>query len=148
MVTLAEQVARQRFAAERTAVLGTVAADGGPHLVPVTFALTDDCVVFAVDHKPKRTVELHRLENIRRNPVVSFLAAEYDDDWQHLWWVRLDARAWVAMDALQDNRYEPGLDALAAKYSQYRQLRPSGVVVIADITGVTGWACSADLPVE
>jgi PPOX class probable F420-dependent enzyme len=143
MVTLAERVARQRFAAERAAVLGTVGADGGPHLVPVTFALTDDCVVFAVDHKPKRTVGLRRLENIRRNPAVSFLADSYDDDWQHLWWVRVDARASLVADALADNRYERALDALAAKYSQYRQLRPSGVVVIAGITGVTGWACSA-----
>ncbi len=136
--------ALQLFYAQRVVVLGTVTETGVPHLVPVTFALLDDCVVFAVDHKPKSTARLRRLRNIECHPDVSFLADHYDDDWRQLWWVRVDARASVVTPALQDSRYDAALDALVAKYPQYRQVRPAGVVVIAVITGVAGWAYAAD----
>src|SRR5262249_12517357 len=57
-VDLVEAEARRRFAAARVARLATVAADGRPHLVPVTFAVRGDVLVTAVDHKPKRTTRL------------------------------------------------------------------------------------------
>ena len=58
-------------------------------LVPITFAVVDDdSIVTAVDHKPKRTTRLQRLENIRKNPSVTVLVDHYDDDWSTLWWVR------------------------------------------------------------
>ncbi len=143
-----EHVALRRFVSERVAVLGTVSAAGAPHLVPVTFALLDDCVVFAVDHKPKRSLSLRRLENIAGNPAVSFLVDRYDDDWQQLWWVRVDARATTVPEVLPHSRDDLALDALAAKYPQYRRLRPAGVVVIARITAVSGWAYADDPAAE
>ena len=87
---------RRRFASAERVVLATIGADGAPHLVPVTFALLKadhggDVIVVAVDHKPKRTTELQRLRNIRREPRVSFLADHYSQDWEQLWWVRADA---------------------------------------------------------
>ena len=44
--------ARARFANARVARFATVNADGAPHLVPVTFAVHGDEIVFAVDHQP------------------------------------------------------------------------------------------------
>jgi PPOX class probable F420-dependent enzyme len=134
--------ALQRFSAQHVAVLGTADGAGTPHLVPVTFAVIDDCVVFAVDHKPKGGRQLRRLENIEGRAEVSFLVDHYDDDWEHLWWVRVDARATVVADALQDNRYDRAIDALAARYQQYREVRPHHAVVIAQVRTVTGWAYS------
>ncbi len=148
MAELSEQVALQRFSCAPVAVLGTVTGAGAPHLVPVTFAMLDDCVVFAVDHKPKSTTRLRRVRNIEQNAAVSFLADHYDDDWRRLWWVRLDAQAAIVQDRQQDDRYEPAVDALVEKYPQYRQLRPGGVVVVATITGVSGWAFTADQAVQ
>jgi len=91
--------ARRRVAEARVARLATVRPDGAPHLVPVTFALLDDDrVVTAVDAKPKTTQHLQRLVNISAEPRVGLLVDHYDDDWQQLWWVRLDGTARVVRD--------------------------------------------------
>jgi hypothetical protein len=64
---------RARFAAAPVARLATVGPDGGPHLVPVVFAVRDDVVYTAIDAKPKSTQRLRRLANIAGNPLVSLL---------------------------------------------------------------------------
>jgi PPOX class probable F420-dependent enzyme len=140
VATLSRADALQRFSSQYVAVLGTADRAGTPHLVPVTFAVVDDCVVFAVDHKPKSGRRLRRLENIEARAEVSFLVDHYDDDWERLWWVRVDGRATIAADALQDSRYDRAVDALAARYRQYREVRPHHAVVIARVGTVTGWA--------
>lgn len=148
---------RSRFAAARHAYLATADADGVPHLVPVTFALVDaaastsdgtaaeadaaasasDEIVVAVDHKPKTTRDLRRLRNLTENPRVTFLVDRYDDDWAHLWWVRADGVATV------EHEGEPraaALDALAARYPQYRERRPDGPLIRVRVTRWSGWA--------
>ena len=134
--------ARSRFAAAPVARLASVRPDGSPHLVPVTFALLgeDDRIVFAVDHKPKSTIDLQRLANIAAEPRVSFLVDHYDDDWTALWWVRVDGVARVLDDATEGGPRETALDALAAKYRQYRDVRPAGPVVSTQITRWVEWA--------
>lgn len=126
--------ARERFAAARVARLATVSAAGVPHLVPVTFAVLGDRVVFAVDHKPKSTTRLRRLDNIRARPDVCLLADVYDDDWEQLWWARADGTATV-----RDEDAE-AVDALAARYPPYAETRPAGPVVSVAVTAWTGWA--------
>jgi PPOX class probable F420-dependent enzyme len=69
--------------------LATHNPSGAIDLVPITFAFVGDTIVTAVDHKPKRTTHLQRLENIRRNPHVTVLVDQYADDWNALWWVRI-----------------------------------------------------------
>jgi len=132
-------VALQRFSTARVAVLGTVDEDGSPHLVPVTFVVSDNVVAFAVDYKPKTTTGLRRLRNIEGNPRVSFLVDTYDDDWATLWWVRVDA---VAETVPGGGRQDAAIDALALKYPQYRQIRPAGPVVLAYVRKVVGWTAS------
>lgn len=126
--------ARDRFAAARVARLATVSADGVPHLVPVTFAVRDDVVVFAVDHKPKSSVALRRLRNIAENPAVCFLADGYAEDWSRLWWARADGVARVE---------PPGAEPVAwlvAKYEQYAERPPEHAVVVTDVHTWSGWA--------
>ncbi|MEV0233626.1 TIGR03668 family PPOX class F420-dependent oxidoreductase [Nonomuraea sp. NPDC050786] len=129
--------ARARFREERVARLATASRDGIPHLVPVTFAVVADRVVTAIDHKPKTTTALRRLRNIRENPRVSLLADHYEDDWARLWWARADGLARVVEEGPER---EPALDALAAKYGQYRERRPGGPVILVDVTRWTGWS--------
>jgi PPOX class probable F420-dependent enzyme len=131
-------LARERFGGERVARLATV-GDGRPHLVPVVFAVVGGRVVTAIDHKPKTTANLRRLRNIRDNPMVSLLVDHYDDDWARLWWVRADGLARV-VEAGTDR--EAALDALAAKYHQYRERRPDGPVIVVDVTRWTGWSAT------
>jgi PPOX class probable F420-dependent enzyme len=135
-VELADTEARHRFAAAQVARLATVAADGRPHLVPVTFAVRGDVLVTAVDHKPKRTTALRRLANVEATGRVSVLADGYDEDWSRLWWVRVDGTATV-LRATAD-RAEP-VRWLCAKYPQYAEQPPAGPVIRVEITGWHGW---------
>src|SRR5690242_4638274 len=90
--------ARERFAEARVARLATVSGDGSPHLVPIVFAVSGDRLISAVDHKPKQTVALRRLDNIAANPFVSVLVDEYDENWTALWWARADGWAHIHDD--------------------------------------------------
>jgi PPOX class probable F420-dependent enzyme len=108
--------------------------------VPVTFAVSGDRIYTAVDHKPKSTVNLRRLDNIRDNPRVALLADRYEDDWDALWWVRADGLAQVVDD--HEAMQEP-LDLLAERYPQYRQRRPAGPVIAIEAVRWTGWAAAA-----
>ena len=109
----------------RVARLGTVDGDGAVRLVPVCFSLVDGFVVSAVDHKPKRTGQLRRLDDMRSTGAATVLIDHYDEDWTTLWWVRVRGRAEV-LTAGPDR--DDALDALVAKYQQYRDRRPAGDV--------------------
>lgn len=128
--------ARALFTKSRVARLATANAAGVPHLVPVTFAVHDEVIVFAVDHKPKRSTDLRRLRNIADNPAVTFLADAYDEDWANLWWVRADGTASIVDEGA---RAEP-VAWLCEKYEQYRERPPEGVVVRTEVTRWRGWS--------
>jgi PPOX class probable F420-dependent enzyme len=123
----------------RVGRLATVDPDGYPHLVPVCYALLDDLVVSAVDHKPKRGRQLRRLANIRATGRASLLVDEYSEDWSALRWVRIDGPARVADDPAESRR---AVAALVAKYQQYREQPPDGPVVVLQARRWTGWAAS------
>jgi PPOX class probable F420-dependent enzyme len=130
---------RERIAAARVARLATIRPDGRPHLVPVTFAVlpsSDESVrlAFAVDHKPKRTAALQRLENIAGTPAISLLVDGYDEDWDRLWWFRIDGTARIVADS------DEAIDALQEKYDQYKEIRPSGPVVLITADHVASWS--------
>ena len=128
---------RQRVAAARVGRLATVTPEGAPHLVPCCFTLVGDALVTAVDGKPKATTALRRLANVRAHPSVTLLVDHYDDaDWSRLWWVRVDGTARVVTDGPER---EAALDALAAKYAQYRALRPPGAVIVVERLTWRGW---------
>ena len=111
----------------RVGRLATRTTNGRIDLVPITFAVVEGRIVTAVDHKPKTTTHLKRLDNIRANPEVSVIVDEYDDDrWSELWWVRLQGLAAIIDDAAES---AAALDALVAKYDQYRGARPAGSVI-------------------
>ena len=129
----------RRVASAYVARLATVGADGRPHIVPICFALDEQTLYFAVDSKPKQTTNLKRLRNIAANPAVSVLVDHYEDDWDKLWWVRLDGVARVVAD---DGEVKKALRLLAARYSQYRATTPAGPVVAVAIAGMTGWSAT------
>jgi PPOX class probable F420-dependent enzyme len=134
---LTEQRARELFGRARVARLATVDDRTRPHLVPITFAVRGEQVAFAVDHKPKNTRNLKRLNNIRANPNVTLLIDEYAEDWSTLWWARADGQASILTG--EPEMTEP-IDWLVAKYQQYRQHRPEGPVVLIEVAKWTGWA--------
>ena len=128
---------RARFARARVARLATVAGDGSPRLVPITFAAADDVIFSAVDHKPKSTTGLARLARIEREPRVSLLADDYAEDWTKLWWVRADAHAEVLTAGAA---WESGLGLLQKKYEQYRAQPSADAVIRFVVQAWSGWA--------
>ncbi|WP_409472232.1 TIGR03668 family PPOX class F420-dependent oxidoreductase [Streptomyces sp. HC307] len=134
---LSPLVARERFVGAPVARLATADVRGVPHVVPVTFAVLEDVVYFAVDHKPKSTWDLRRLRNIRENPSVAVLVDHYDEDWSSLWWARADGRG----EVLEDGRERlSAVELLCGKYGQYQDSPPQGPVVAVRVERWSGWA--------
>jgi PPOX class probable F420-dependent enzyme len=132
---------RRLLGSARVARLATVGADGRPHVVPVVFALVADVVWSAVDAKPKTTHRLRRLANVRATGRASLLVDSYDEDWAALWWVRVDGPAQVLLP--DDPRAPEGVDALVAKYPQYRKARPTGPVLAVRCETWRSWSATA-----
>jgi len=106
-------------------------------VVPCCFALDADTLYSAVDAKPKSTLDLRRVQNIRSNSAVSLLVDHYDDaDWSQLWWVRVDGNGRTADDAVERAR---AIALLSTKYEQYRALPPPGPVLAVDIDRWRTW---------
>jgi PPOX class probable F420-dependent enzyme len=130
---------RRRVTEARVARLATVDAKGRPHAVPFCFVLVDDTLYSAVDEKPKSTAELRRLDNIRNRPDVAVLIDHYDENWDRLWWVRLDGIGRVLDTG--DER-DGALAALIAKYDQYRAAPPTGAVIAVAVHSWRTWSAS------
>jgi PPOX class probable F420-dependent enzyme len=132
-----EATCRARVAAARVGRLATVRPDGRPHVVACCFAVAGYRVWTAIDAKPKASTRLQRLANVRAHPWVSLLVDHYEEDWDALWWVRVDGPASVLEDG--DERDE-ALAALAAKYLQYVAAPPAGPVIALVAERISGWS--------
>jgi PPOX class probable F420-dependent enzyme len=137
--TLKPDEVKRRVASARVARLGTVDPEYGVHLVPITFTLVGDAILTAVDHKPKISRRLRRIENIERNHHVSVLVDHYEEDWTKLWWCRLAGTARVLY---QGPEFDESVEALAARYEHYRGNTPGGPVVRIAVTRWTGWTAT------
>ena len=125
-----------RFGAEPRAYLATITPRDTPHIVPITFAVVDNAVVTAIDHKPKQTTRLQRLLNIELNPNASMITDHYTEDWERLWWVRVDGRVEVREAGRVDRSLR---DALADKYGHYSQRPPEGPYLVLQIADIRWW---------
>ncbi|WP_049910293.1 TIGR03668 family PPOX class F420-dependent oxidoreductase [Natrinema gari] len=154
----------------RVAALATVDAEGRPHVVPICFAVLapaarstrpepanargtgngapDDetdgiALVSAIDEKPKSTVDLQRVRNVRANPRVTVLVDRYREDWSRLAWLQGRGRARILeSDA---SSHADAVSALKAKYDQYghHELGDRPIVSIA-IERTVSWGALTD----
>ena len=127
---------RTRVRDARVAHLATVTADGRPHVVPCCFVLVDDVVYSAVDAKPKSTLALRRLDNLRARPHASLLVDHYDDDWSTLWWIRVDGNARILTAGDERTR---AIFALIQKYEEYEHMAPMDAVIAIDVAQWRAW---------
>jgi PPOX class probable F420-dependent enzyme len=128
---------RRRVSAARVARLATIDPDGTPNVVPLVFVLEGDTLYSSVDQKPKRTRELRRLANLRRDPRFTVLIDHYEEDWPTVWWVRLRGHGRVLE---QGPEREQAIRFLAEKYEQYEEEAPQGAVIALDVEEWRGWA--------
>jgi PPOX class probable F420-dependent enzyme len=95
-----------------------------------------DTVYSAIDAKPKSTLDLRRLQNIRATRSASLLVDHYAEDWTSLWWVRVDG---TGRTVDEPDERQTAVDLLATKYEQYRCAPPPGPVLAIDIDGWRMW---------
>ncbi len=134
--------ARRRFVSARLAHLATSDTHNRPHLVPIVFAAEGDTIYSAVDHKPKRSMQLRRLANIAENPAVALLVDFYDDaDWDRLWWVRADGTGRLVVPGSEEHGL--ALSRLKNRYVAYEEQPPTGPVVAVDVRRWSGWSARA-----
>jgi PPOX class probable F420-dependent enzyme len=132
-----EASCRARLGSGRVGHLATVRPDGRPHVVVCCFTLEGDRLWTAIDGKPKATGHLQRLDNVRAHPWASLLVDHYEEDWDRLWWVRVDGAATVLEGGGQRER---AIAALVGKYPQYAASPPAGPVIALAAERWRGWA--------
>lgn len=107
----------------RVGHLGLLDDDGAPRVLPITFAAVGAAIWSAIDDKPKRgRGTLARVRWLRQRPHSALTVDRYDDDWSRLAWVQLIGRT----DVLDVGGHDRPLEALAARYPQYRERLPDG----------------------
>jgi len=136
-----ESASLVRLSVARVGRLATTGPDGRPHIVPCCFVLDGDVLYSAIDAKPKTSLRLRRISNIRTNPFAALLVDNYEEDWSLLWWIRVDGGARVLETGAE---FEGAIDRLVDKYDQYQADRPTGPVIAIDIVSVRTW--SSTLP--
>jgi PPOX class probable F420-dependent enzyme len=124
----------------RVAHLGLLDEAGRPRVLPVTFAVVDDAVWSAVDDKPKRRKgeDLARVRRLRSRPESALTVDRYDDDWTRLAWVQLIGTT----EVIEVAGHDQVLDALAARYPQYRERRPAGPLLRLTPERVVFWSAA------
>ncbi len=129
---------QERLLAEaRSGVLGTIARDGLPQLVPVCFAWVGGAIAIAIDEKPKRGGTLARVRNLERDARATLLVDHYEDRWERLAWVRLEGEARVLA---RGEEWQEALEALRRRYPRYRAMaleeRP---LIRLQVARAVGW---------
>ena len=129
--------ARTLLERSRVARLGIVDDEGGPRVLPVTYALADGALVTAIDHKPKQTPpeRLARVRWLRARPRAALTVDHYEEDWSELGWVQAIGPVAIldAADAAD------AIAALRSRYPQYSDRPPAGPVLSLEPDRVLWW---------
>ena len=132
----------------RRAVLATIAPDGRPRLVPISFVLDGDrpVVYTPIDDKPKRDddpLALARVRDIGADPRVTILVDRWDEDWSRLAWLRGDGRAELLAPSTENDEHRIAVNTLRAKYEQYATHRlETRPMIKITLERVTDWSPS------
>jgi PPOX class probable F420-dependent enzyme len=129
---------RRFLDAGRVGRLATADRGGGPHVIPVCYAVAGTTVYITIDEKPKRRgVPLKRVRNILENPRFSLVVDHWDEDWTRLGWIMLRGAAEILDSGPEHDRAQA---LLRERYPQYRTMALADLPVLAlRIASATGW---------
>jgi len=132
--------ARPLLEEERVAHLGLIDDRGFPRVLPVTFAVVEAAAWSAVDDKPKQHPgDLARVRWLRARPASALTVDRYDDDWRRLAWVQIVGTSAV-VDVVDNERV---IEALIARYAQYRERPPRGPLLRLEPRHIVCWRAAA-----
>jgi PPOX class probable F420-dependent enzyme len=128
----------------RVGHLGLIDDRDRPRVLPVTFAVFEDALWSAVDHKPKRVPpwELARVRYLRRRPEAALTVDRYDEDWDKLAWVQAVGRVEIA----EPEDHPGALDALCRKYAPYGESTPPGPLLHLVCERALSWTAQGRQP--
>jgi len=138
MVTTSDTQNHERLALGDFGVLATIDPKHVVHQVPVVFTTLGNSLAIPIDTvKAKRSSELHRIQNLVRQPRASLLVDHRAEDWRELWWVRVEL-------AFNTQRSPDRLwaHALGSKYPLYSQSGAIESILIFDIVTLSGWSAT------
>lgn len=137
---------RALLAEARRATLATVAPDGMPRLVPICYTVQwEDAVLHvAIDEKPKRSSDPHRLARVRdivADPRVSVLVDRWDETWSRLAWLRCEGRASLLEPGTGDPAERAAaIAALRERYPAYAGHDLEGALLLRiEVLRTTSW---------
>jgi PPOX class probable F420-dependent enzyme len=134
------QWANELLESARVGRLGLLDEEGSPRVLPVTFAMAEGRIWSAIDQKPKRSKEPARVRFLRREPRAALTVDRYSDDWEELAWVQVLG----TVEVLEVADAAAGLDALSARYEQYREEAPPGPVLALEPERYLWWRAAGD----
>ena len=134
MADVLSPVVAEFLTVQRVGYLATVYADGTPHVVPISFVLDLDRLVFASD---SATQKIHNLKGF---PRVAVAFDEYHEDWSLLKQVVVHGRAMILDRGFE---FERDRQLLYDAFPQYEGESPiiegDSVVVEIAVDRVTSW---------
>ncbi len=79
----------------KVARLATVDQKSHPYVVPVVFVFHENSFFIPLDEKTKTVnpIKLKRVKNIEKNPNVTLLIDEYQNDWKKLFFLMIQGKA-------------------------------------------------------
>jgi PPOX class probable F420-dependent enzyme len=148
-VELSDALVEQALSTWPVARLAVLAAGSRPRVMPIVFARVSGELWSPVDGKPKAAREPARVRQVRLHPAVELLLDDYRDDWERLWWIRVEGLARVVQprSPASDPEVAPVLRALERKYPQYRRtpvLRDPPTLLAIRPQRVRSWCAGAE----
>ena len=108
---LSEEVLYQLLDIMPVARLGLLDGVGLPEAMPIVFARVSDGLFSPIDGKPKSSAKLARIKLIENQPKGTLLLDHYHDNWEQLWWVKMDIEATVI--SMEHNLWDQAVAAQA-----------------------------------
>jgi len=132
--------ARELLEVSRVGRLGLLDDAGAPRVLPVTYAISGDALVSAVDDKPKRVAgdRIARVRWLRADPRAALTVDHYEDDWTKLAWVQ----AIGTVRIVDVGNAADAIEALAGRYPRYAERRPAGPLLALRPERLLWWRAS------
>jgi len=111
------------IAKSKVARLATVDQNSISYVVPVVFVFHNNSFYIPLDEKTKsvNTRKLKRVRNIEKNPNVTLLIDEYQNNWKKLYFLMIHGKAAI-VEQKREKLINEVHKLLISKYSQYKKI--------------------------